>query len=174
MTPEQLLHAYITNQDQIIAQMDRINFMWKLRAKPGSLLPRLTALEDHHPEVMQQLREVQQKHVLSVMHAMDYLQDVVLPQQLWDLQKERQKLWLQVNQLIDQVPPASTQEPQPDTDTGTDAMPDSETTAAAAATPSEDHADKDEEKNEAEDGPDTQEVIPAIVGASSQAADHLA
>ena len=174
MTPEQLLHAYMTNQDQIFAQMDRIHFMEQLREKPGSLLPRLTALHTHHPEVMQQLQEVQQKHGLSVMHAMDYLQDVVLPQQLWDLQKERQELWLQVNQLLDQVQPASTQEPQPDTDTGTDATPDSETTAAAAATPSEDHADKDEEKHEAEDGPDTQEVVPAIVGASSQAADHLA
>ncbi|MEG0003262.1 MAG: hypothetical protein RR928_24370 [Comamonas sp.] len=174
MTLEQLLLVLATNQEQIFAQMDRIHFMEQLREKPGSLLPRLTALHTHHPEVMQQLQEVQQKYVLPAMHAMDYLQEVVLPRQLWDLKKEREKLALQLKQLLDQVQTASTQEPQPDTDTGTDAMPDSETTAAAAATPSEDHADKDEEKNEAEDGPDTQEVIPAIVGASSQAADHLA
>lgn len=90
-TKEALTHELSAVQSAIEAQQQRMKFFADLRTQPA-LFYTLEALNNQHPEIIEQIRQVQQWYHLPVTNAMNYLQDIVMPLELNDLLRQRQQL----------------------------------------------------------------------------------
>lgn len=92
----------------IEAQMQRMKFLADVRTQPD-LLHTLAALNHHHPEIIQQIKQVQSWYSLPILHAMDYLQQTLMPFELCDLASKKHRLESQLKLL--EIEPEQEQQP---------------------------------------------------------------
>lgn len=90
-TKEALTYELSAIQSAIEAQQQRMKFLADLRTQPA-LIHTLEALNNQHPEIIAQIKQVQQWYYLPVTNAMNYLQDILMPLELNDLLRQRQQL----------------------------------------------------------------------------------
>lgn len=138
-------------QSLIDAQTLRMKFLADLRKQPA-LLHTLTMLHHHHPELIQQIKQLQQWYGLSVTNAMNYLQSSVMPSELSDLttQKHRLESELKLLEIEPQQQPEAETENPPDAESRPLETAGSAPVGPPECTPSDGDGDAGEQEGNAE------------------------
>lgn len=136
MTTKEELSLELMNHDRLIeAHVEKMKFMHMLRGQ--GLVNILYAMNTSHPELLQQLKESQKAYGLSLPHALEFLQQEVLPYQLQGLFKHKQPLENQLKLLHEQEQsPVQVHEADDDGD-GVDSSEAQETTAMIIGSPAQ-------------------------------------
>lgn len=112
-TKEELFLELMIYQGLIVAQVKRMEFLKSVRGDAVPLVSLLHALTTQHPEIMQQIRELQQSKGMTLVGALHHLQQELMPRQLNELWTHMQELESQLRlehaaeQTVPQDEPAS-------------------------------------------------------------------
>lgn len=96
-TIEELSRDLSKTQDQMSMHLKQMNVLKMLRGQP--LLVLFHNLEQHAPEIIQQLRILQKTQSMPIGDALDKIENELLPQQIAELIVHRQKLVQQIIRL---------------------------------------------------------------------------